>query len=184
MVRGTTSASIGETPIVRIASISSVSFIVPICAAKADPERPATMIAVISTPSSRKVMRPTRLIVKISAPNWRSWTAPCWAMTMPIRKLISPMMPSAVTPTTSKRWTVALKRKRRGGIAMLPNAISDEPRAEKAEQAVERVPRGDDRVADFAEHARQRVLHRRERGDRLLGGSDLIEQVLAVGPQP
>ena len=38
----------------RIASISSVSFIVPICAAKAEPERPATMIAVISTPSSRK----------------------------------------------------------------------------------------------------------------------------------
>src|SRR3546814_3540790 len=51
--RGSTIASIGETPIVRIASTSSVSFIVPICAAKADPERPATMIAVIKRPSSR-----------------------------------------------------------------------------------------------------------------------------------
>ena len=55
ITRGRTSASIGETPIVRIASISSVSFIEPIWAAKAEPERPATMIAVISTPSSRTV---------------------------------------------------------------------------------------------------------------------------------
>ena len=62
-IRGITSASIGETPIVRIASISSVSFIVPSCAAKAEPERPATMIAVISTPSSRSASRPVRLMV-------------------------------------------------------------------------------------------------------------------------
>ena len=61
--RGTTSASIGDTPITRMASISSVSFMVPSCAAKAEPDRPATMIAVISTPSSRKVRRPTRLMV-------------------------------------------------------------------------------------------------------------------------
>ncbi|MNC88639.1 hypothetical protein D3C83_44760 [compost metagenome] len=63
MIRGITSASIGETPIVRIASTSSVSFIVPSCAANAEPERPATMIAVISTPSSRKLIRPVRLMV-------------------------------------------------------------------------------------------------------------------------
>ena len=44
-------------------SIASVIFIVPICAAKADPELPATMIAVISVPSSRTVIRPIRLIV-------------------------------------------------------------------------------------------------------------------------
>ena len=61
--RGMTSASTGDTPIVRIASISSVIFIVPICAAKADPERPATMIAVISVASSRMLRRPMRLIV-------------------------------------------------------------------------------------------------------------------------
>ena len=47
----------------RMASISSVSFIVPSCAAKALPDRPATMIAVISTPSSRIASRPVRLIV-------------------------------------------------------------------------------------------------------------------------
>ena len=63
IMRGMTSASIGDTPMVRIASISSVIFIVPICAAKAEPERPATMIAVISTPSSRTVIRPIRLMV-------------------------------------------------------------------------------------------------------------------------
>ena len=62
-MRGMTSASIGDTPMVRMASISSVIFIVPICAAKAEPERPATMIAVISVPSSRTVMRPIRLMV-------------------------------------------------------------------------------------------------------------------------
>ncbi len=61
--RGMTSASIGETPIVRIASISSVIFIVPIWAAKAEPERPATMMAVIKVPSSRTVIRPIRLMV-------------------------------------------------------------------------------------------------------------------------
>ena len=63
IMRGSTNASIGETPIVRMASISSVIFIVPSCAAKAEPERPATMIAVISTPSSRTVIRPMRLMV-------------------------------------------------------------------------------------------------------------------------
>ena len=62
-MRGMTNASIGDTPIVRIASISSVIFIVPSCAAKAEPERPATMIAVISVPSSRTVSRPIRLTV-------------------------------------------------------------------------------------------------------------------------
>jgi hypothetical protein len=106
-MRGITSASVGETPIVRMASISSVSFIVPSCAANAEPDRPATMIAVISTPSSRKLSRPERLIVKISAPNWLSCAAPCCATTMPIRKLISPMMGSEVTPTSWSWWTSA-----------------------------------------------------------------------------
>ena len=105
---------------VRIASTSSVSFIVPICAAKALPDRPATMMAVISTPSSRRVRRPTRLMVKISAPNARSCTAPCCAMTTPIRKLISPTMPKARTPTTSNRWIKACQRMRLGCISSRP----------------------------------------------------------------
>ena len=39
----------------RIASISSLTRIVPIWAVKALPERPAMMIAAISTPSSRRI---------------------------------------------------------------------------------------------------------------------------------
>ena len=63
IIRGMTKASTGDTPMVRMASISSVSFIVPIWAAKALPERPATMIAVISVASSRTLIRPIRLMV-------------------------------------------------------------------------------------------------------------------------
>ena len=67
--RGTTSTSIGSSPITRSASISSRIFIEPISAVKARPERPATMIAVSSTPSSRSVRMPTRSTTKTSAPN-------------------------------------------------------------------------------------------------------------------
>ena len=42
-------------PSVRIASISSVTSMVPICAAYAEPERPAMMIAVISGANSRSI---------------------------------------------------------------------------------------------------------------------------------
>ncbi len=41
----------------------------PISAAKALPERPATMIAVSSTPSSRSTPTVTRSTTKMSAPN-------------------------------------------------------------------------------------------------------------------
>ena len=51
--RGSTRTSIGSRPNVRIASISSLTCIVPICAVNALPERPAMMIADISTPNSR-----------------------------------------------------------------------------------------------------------------------------------
>ena len=62
--RGMTSASTGETPMVRIASISSVSFIVPSCAANAEPERPGHHDrGHQQVPSSRTVIRPMRLIV-------------------------------------------------------------------------------------------------------------------------
>jgi hypothetical protein len=43
------------------ASISSVTFIVPISAAKAEPERPITMMAVINGPSSRVIEMATAL---------------------------------------------------------------------------------------------------------------------------
>ncbi len=53
MMRGSTSVSTGSTPVASSASTSSLSFIEPISAANALPVRPATMMAVSSTPSSR-----------------------------------------------------------------------------------------------------------------------------------
>ena len=47
-------------------------FLTPISAVKAEPERPATMIAVIKTPISRKTDTATRLTVKSSPPKGRS----------------------------------------------------------------------------------------------------------------
>ena len=52
--RGSTSTSTMLRPETWIASSSSLTFIVPICAVKADPDRPATMMAAIRPPSSRK----------------------------------------------------------------------------------------------------------------------------------
>src|SRR6185312_11792161 len=73
--RGSTSASNASTPVACRASTSSLSFIEPISAAKALPERPATMIAVSSTPSSRSTPMVTRSTTKISAPKLRSCCA-------------------------------------------------------------------------------------------------------------
>ncbi len=54
------------------ASISSLTFIVPISAANADPERPMTMIAVISGPSSRVIEMATALATNCIAPSLRN----------------------------------------------------------------------------------------------------------------
>ena len=74
-VRGRTRYRSGPKPIVRRASISSDTFIEPSSAAKAAPERPHTMMAVISGPSSRVIDRPTRSATQMLAPNWASWAA-------------------------------------------------------------------------------------------------------------
>ncbi len=60
MSRGTTRTSIGCKPITCSASISSRIFIAPSSAVMAEPERPAIMIEVSNTPSSRIVNMPTR----------------------------------------------------------------------------------------------------------------------------
>ena len=60
-MRGSTSTSSGSIPRVRMASTSSFTCMVPICAVKALPERPATTMAVMSTPISRSTEMPTRL---------------------------------------------------------------------------------------------------------------------------
>ena len=66
--RGKTSTPIGLRPMTVSASTSSRIFIEPISAVIALPERPAIMIAVISTPSSRSTRMPTRSTTKMSAP--------------------------------------------------------------------------------------------------------------------
>ena len=96
ITRGRTSTSMGDMPIEAMASTSSFSFIEPICAANADPERPATMIAVSRMPSSRITERPIKLTTNTSAPNCASWTAPCCASTMPTRNDSRPTMPKRV----------------------------------------------------------------------------------------
>ncbi len=58
------------------ASTSWLTFMVPICAAKALPERPATMIAVSRMPTSRSTVTPTRLTVSTAAPKRVSCSAP------------------------------------------------------------------------------------------------------------
>ena len=60
----------------RSASTSSVTCMVPICAVYAEPVRPATMIAVISGASSRTIDKPTRSATNRLAPYWRNCTPP------------------------------------------------------------------------------------------------------------
>ena len=71
--RGTTKTCIESMPMTSSASISSRIFITPISAVNAEPERPATMIAVINTPISRKTDTATRLTVNSSPPKGRNW---------------------------------------------------------------------------------------------------------------
>ena len=59
-MRGRTRNSIGEMPSVVSASISCVTFMVPSCAAKAAPVRPAMMIPVMMQPISRTMAIATR----------------------------------------------------------------------------------------------------------------------------
>ena len=76
ITRGTTSISTGSIPMIFSASISSRAFITPSSAVNADPERPATMIAVISTPISRRTDTATRFTVSSSPPYGRSCATP------------------------------------------------------------------------------------------------------------
>ena len=68
MTLGNTSNSSGAMPSVRMASISSVTAMVPICAAYDEPERPATMMAVMRGANSRSIDTPTRSTTKMFAP--------------------------------------------------------------------------------------------------------------------
>ena len=82
------------------ASTSSLSFIAPISAANALPERPATMMAVSSTPSSRSTPTVTMSTTKISAPYSRACCAAMYAMITVIRNAISETIGMAVMPVS------------------------------------------------------------------------------------
>ena len=99
--RGKISTPTGFRPMTVSASISSRIFMEPTSAVIALPERPAIMMAVSKTPISRNCRMPTRSTTKISAPKYRSWNAPCWAMIAPMRKLMSRMIGTAPTPMRS-----------------------------------------------------------------------------------
>ncbi len=98
--RGRINTSNGSTPVATRASTSSFNFIAPISAANALPERPATMMAVSSTPSSRRTPMVTRSTTKISAPKLRSCWALIYAMITAIRKAISETIGMAVMPVS------------------------------------------------------------------------------------
>ena len=86
---GATRNCTGSSAMVSIASISSFTFIVPISAANAEPERPITTTAVISGPSSRVIEMATALATRCSAPNLRSSYAAFSARIVPMKKEIS-----------------------------------------------------------------------------------------------
>src|SRR5581483_11670644 len=102
MTRGRTRYSIGFKPSVMSASISSVTRIVPSCAANAAPVRPAMMTPVMIAPISRAMPICTRFATYSVAPNCWSWTAPTNARMRPTRKLISVTIGSASAPVC---WT-------------------------------------------------------------------------------
>ena len=80
------------------ASSSSVTRMVAISAAKAEPDLPITTMAVMRGPSSRVMEMETRLATNCMAPRRCSWYAPCSAMMTPTKKVMSEVMGRALTP--------------------------------------------------------------------------------------
>jgi hypothetical protein len=72
IILGTAKKTVGENPMIKRASTSSEIFMVPISAAKADPDLPATTIAVMIGPSSETIAIETREATYIFAPNCSS----------------------------------------------------------------------------------------------------------------
>ena len=108
--RGTTRKRTGSRPIVESASISSLTFIVPISAANAEPERAVSRIAAISGPSSRSIEIPSRSATKISAPKRCIGIAPWKARIRPSRKPTSATIGTAPIPARSATVTASRKR--------------------------------------------------------------------------
>lgn len=98
---GASTNSTGSMAIVRIASISSVTTMLPISAENAEPERPLTAIAVSSGPISRVKLIVTNWMTNCSAPKRRSSVAPCIARMNPEQTAMMLTMGAAWTPTAS-----------------------------------------------------------------------------------
>ena len=165
----------GRGPWSSSASTSSVTFIVPISAAKAAPERPAAMIAVISGPSSRSDRQ--------ADAGWRrrcrrrtgcSWTAAWKAVIRPIRKLISGTIGTASMPACSATRARRASASPAGGAPRrqalrLPRQEMRRARTGRRRGGPPRVPR-----------ARERRPRRRRRGARQGFRVELVEEL----PEP
>ena len=157
----------GSSPIVVSASISWLTRIVPISAANAAPERPASRIAVISAPSSRSIDRPIRSATKISAPNFFIGTADWNARITPIRNEISATI----------------------GNASAPHLLADEPDVAPADRR--RMPHGvgerghrlaheRDLLAHVAQHAGGDEPHLLDRRAPLRLGIEIVHELRRV----
>ena len=126
--RGITSRSTGSRPSTRIASTSSRLTIMPICAVNALAVRPASRIAVSSTPNSRRKAALTSSTTKMVAPKSRKTIAPTKAITAPTMNDSSATRGAASRPTCSMWWTVAITRKRLGSLNRRSSLTSTSPR--------------------------------------------------------
>ncbi len=98
--------STGSIAMVRRASISSATTMLPISAENADPERPLTAIAVSNGPNSRVKPMVTRSTTNCIAPKRRSSEAPCIARMKPAQMAMIATMGTAATPTANI-WPIA-----------------------------------------------------------------------------
>ena len=107
--RGVTSFFEGSTPIARMASICSVTFMEPSSLAMPLEFRPATIKPVSTGPSSRTIENDTSWPVSESEPNCCSVPEVCSASTAPVKKPVSTTMGSDPTPIRSACSSVSPK---------------------------------------------------------------------------
>src|SRR3546814_2139650 len=81
----------------------------PSCAAKAEAERPASRMAAMTTPNSRRIATPTSCTVKTSTPRLVSRLVPTSAMMAPMKKVMMNTIGSALTPARSEEHTSELQ---------------------------------------------------------------------------
>ena len=129
-------------PVVRRASISSFTCMVPICAANAAPARPAMMMPVMRAPISTAIPMPTRFATKIWAPKAESWMAPTKARIIPVRKLMSETIGSARCPQSASAVIRSAQRKRACPTNRRANASVTSP----TNVAASRIPADTDRA--------------------------------------